>query len=386
MQRADMKRNIFSLRGMLVSLVCLALTGAVLPSAARATSIDGPRPAGHVVDDVGVLGAEDAERIERLAAGVRQTSGADMVVVAIATTNGRPHRAFATELFNRWQLGLAQRNDGLLILVAIDDRKAEIILGTGIDAPEQVAASERIMSQVMVPEFRQGRPATAIRNGAFACATEILGLAVERPLNDAPAVGPNTGLDPRPGPRLRQAEQPAGAAGMLPVAIFGGGSVGGACLTWYLARRHGRNRPRTCPICRIDMVRLGETAEDSRLADGERTEERIGSVEYDVWTCPTCPHVTKVRYGAFFTAYSRCPACGYATKSETVNRIRSPTSFSSGLEEVVERCKNCGHSARSTRVIPVEQDDNSSMWSSSSSCSSSSSGGHSSGSGASGSW
>jgi len=135
------------------------------------------------------------------------------------------------------------------------------------------------------------------------------------------------------------------------------------------------------------MIRLSGPAEDSLLADGERTEERLGSVDYDVWTCPTCPQVTKVRHGAFFTAYGRCPACGFATKSQTVNRIHSPTSFSSGLEEIVERCAQCGHSARSTRVIPLEQEDNSSMWSSSSSASSSSSsGGYSSGSGASGSW
>ncbi|MFM8414867.1 MAG: TPM domain-containing protein, partial [Planctomycetota bacterium] len=113
----------FQRLGLTSSLGCwLASAWAAAAGAGQAVTIDGPRPPGHVVDTVGLLAADDAAALERLAAGIEAASGGDLVVVVIRTTGGRPPRAFATDLFNRWQLGSAERNDGLLIFVALDDR------------------------------------------------------------------------------------------------------------------------------------------------------------------------------------------------------------------------------------------------------------------------
>ena len=149
--------------------------------AAGPVAIEGPRPPGHVVDTVGLLTADDVDAIEQMAAGIEAASCGDIVVVVIRTTEGEPHRAFATDLFNRWQLGSAERDDGLLILVATEDRKAEIVLGDGVDAPPQERASQRIMDELLIPEFKAGRPASGIRKAALACATQILGTAAETP-------------------------------------------------------------------------------------------------------------------------------------------------------------------------------------------------------------
>lgn len=412
-----------------------------LMAPARGSVTDGPRPRAPVIDTTHTLAAEDVEQLERLAAGIRAASGADLMVVVIPSTNGQPHRRFATDLFNRWQVGSAERNDGLLVFVAIDDRKAEIILGDGIDAPAQVAASERIMQKVMVPEFRRGSPAAAIRKGTLACAADILGAAPERPPATLPEREAPVEVPPRPPPAdvpaqtppadvpaetsaadaaeqqdrervvqpvvpaeafpapvppgpawIEQPRQPDPGPGLLPAFLVGSGLFGGTGAGWYLLRRRLRTAPRTCPMCRIDMVRLSEEADDAHLSPGEAVEERLRSVNYDVWTCPTCPFVTTVRYGAFFTWYARCPSCHFVTTSATVNRVKSPTKWSSGLEEIRQNCAHCGHTHLSTRVIPREVDDSSSMWSSSStsgsfsSSSSGSGGGSSSGAGASGSW
>jgi len=354
-----------------IALAAWLAAAAVAPAAPT----DGPRPASAVVDAAGVLDAEDTARLERLVADVRESARGDLVIVLIRTTLGRPPRAFATDLFNRWEIGTAERKDGLLILVAVDDREAEIILGDGIDSPDKVAASERIMGEVMVPEFKRGRPAAAVRRAAIACAAEILGAVGEAP--EADAAEPDAGQ--LPPAQWRQDRREPVSDGALPLALGGGGAAGGIGLAWYALRRHLRNRPRTCPHCGIQMERLGEVADDAHLADGERLEERLRSVDYDVWTCPSCPQVIKIRYGAFFTRYARCPKCRFATKSETVQRIRSPTTRSTGLEQIDERCAQCGYHARSNRVVPRLDD-------SSSSSGSSRGGGSSSGAGASGSW
>ena len=380
----------------------LAWSLATVALADGPVTIDGPRPPGHVVDAVGLLGADDVAAIERLAAGIEAAAGGDLVVVVIRTTGERPHRAFATELFNRWQLGSAERNDGLLIFVALDDRKAEIVLGDGVDDPLQMKASQQIMDNVLIPEFKAGRPAAGLRKAALACGTQILSAAETQVEDGPPKPGPEaepfnpTPAEAAPLPALRSLPRQPQSGGLVPLALLGGCTVGGTGLSWYLVRRHLRNRPRQCPECRIDMVRLGEQADNSHLAAGQQKEEQLQSVDYDVWTCPTCPHVTTLRYDAFFTSLSKCPDCGFVTESKTVNRVRAPTKSRSGLETITQHCKHCGRAETTSWDIPQLRDDSdSSFYSSSSfssssgsdsSFSSSSGGGSSSGSGASGSW
>ena len=156
------------------------------------------------------------------------------------------------------------------------------------------------------------------------------------------------------------------ANGIMPYALGGGGAAVGLGLSWYLLRRHLRSRLRRCPACRIDMVRLGEAADGAHVTSGQRVKNPTRSVDYDVWTCPTCPHVDKIRSTALFTTSARCPKCSSLTRSTTVSRRKSPTSWSSGLEEIREGCRRCDYTLRSIRVVPRLDTSDSSFWSSSS--------------------
>lgn len=391
------------------------------------------RPSARVIDETGTLSAADSAEIERLARSIQETTNADMMVVVIPTTAGEPHRRFATDLFNRWQLGDRVRNDGLLLFVALADRKSEIILGDGLDSPGQRSASQRIMDQVMVPHFRAGRPGRAILDGATRAVTDIVGVSAEQPAAaDIPPVPASTSaslVEKRPEPILEPLVEPSSPATPTPVPtadvprpepiapaqpwipptrfqrapettsdpvgmmiLLGSGAAAGAggivaFRSLYRYRRHG------CPHCGIAMILLAEGEDDARLERGERLEENLGSVDYDVWTCPVCPGVEKVRWGALFTRYAKCPRCQSVTKSQTISRLRAPTQVSEGLERIDERCLHCGWEKTSERTIPrLPEPTNSSVdWSSGSSSggfssSSGDSGGHSSGGGASGSW
>ena len=168
--------------------------------------------------------------------------------------------------------------------------------------------------------------------------------------------------------------------------------AGGSAAGMYFLAHYRRHRRRSCPSCRIDLVRLGEEVEDDNLTAGQQTEERLGSLDYDIWTCPTCPHVTKLRFKKFFSSFATCRDCGYRTRSKTVEREREPTSSQSGLETITESCHHCGKTDTSTRVIPQHVSSDDSFWSGSSFGGGSSfgssdfGGGSSSGGGASGSW
>ena len=417
-----------------IAVVLVAVISAPSASAQVPAVVREGRPSAHVVDETGSLSAADRTKLERLTQSIRETTKADMMVVIIPTTAGEPQRGFATALFNRWRLGNGARNDGILLFVALADRKSEIILGDGLDSPGQRSASQRIMDQVMMPHFRAGRPGRAIFDGATACVTDIVGVSAEQPdvvatpprpattvgvvvertpapipepLAEQPELGGPfaSRSDPLPVPEpippaqpwtppsgfQREPETMSDPVGMM--VLLGGGAAAGAGGLAAI-RSLSRYRRRKCSKCGTGMTLLNEGADDASLAPTERLEEQLGSVDYDIWTCPTCPYVEKSRYGAFFTSYATCPRCQAVTKSQTVSRLQAPTTFSTGLERVNERCQACGWEKAFERVIPaipVQSDSSDSSSSSSSSrsssfSSSSESGGHSSGGGASGSW
>ena len=447
-----------------IAVALLAVISAPSASAQVPAVVRGGRPRAHVVDETGTLSAADRTKLERLTQSIRETTKADMMVVIIPTTAGEPQRRFASALFNHWRLGNGARNDGILLFVALADRKSEIILGDGLDSPGQRSASQRIMDRVMVPHFRAGRPGRAIFDGATACVTDIVGVSAEQPdvvdTPSRPATTAGVVVEPKPAPVIAPppsqpavvdtaplpattvgeivertpapipeplAEQPelggpfASRSDPLPVPepiqpvrpwtppprfqrepettsdpvgmmmLLGGGAAAGAGGIAAI-RSLSRYRRRNCSKCGTAMTLLNEGADDASLSPTEQLEEQLGSVDYDIWTCPTCPYVEKSRYGAFFTSYAKCPRCQAVTKSQTVSRLQAPTTFSTGLERVNERCQACGWEKAFERVIPQLPDTSDSSRSSfgssgsSSFSSSSDSGGHSSGGGASGSW
>lgn len=138
-----------------------------------AAEIPPAKPEGWVVDLAELLSAEDAAEIGRLGDAVHAQGGAEMAILTVGSTRGADPRIFATATFNDWQLGSRERNNGLLIFVAIEDRAVEIVLGEGIDSDAELAKSERILRQTMMPRFRAGLPAAAIAAGARDCAFRI---------------------------------------------------------------------------------------------------------------------------------------------------------------------------------------------------------------------
>ena len=91
-------------------------------------------------------------------------------------------------------------------------------------------------------------------------------------------------------------------------------------------RKLRRHRRRRCPACQTRMVRLAEAEDDALLAEGQQAEERVASVDYDVWKCGACSHHFTLRYPKWFSGYAECPQCHNRTKSstETVIEPRPP--------------------------------------------------------------
>jgi uncharacterized protein len=96
------------------------------------------------------------------------------------------------------------------------------------------------------------------------------------------------------------------------------------------------------------------------LAAGQQAEERVRSVDYDVWKCGACAHHFTVRYPKWLTGYAKCPQCSYSTKSSTETVITPATTSSSGSARVVEQCAFCSFHHEYTKTLPRIQQSSSS--------------------------
>lgn len=412
------------------SLIALAFLVFALPACAESLSdLPPPLPQSYVSDRHNLLAADTRAELDRLAAALDRSDRGQLGVAVIRTTGGRDHRRFATDLFNRWGVGDRRRNDGLLILLALDDRAAEIILGDGIDNPANRAHAERVMQQQMVPRFRDGNYDQAMVSGASGMLTAAYALDLSRPAelpaaSDLPATFAGFAEAPMPADRTaaEAAADPATlaqstfeAAGTptatpqpvrAPVAFgepkparaFDGKTAVGlgilgtlaAAVMWLLNKfvrmlwwftGFGR---RKCQRCKVQMTQLDEAADDAHLASGELAEEKLRSVDHRVFLCPACGQINKVSRRAWFTRYSDCTACKSRALSSVSKTLSAATRYSTGLAEVTSTCQHCGDVSVERRVLPVLPPPSSS--SSSSRSSRSFGGGRSSGGGASGRW
>jgi uncharacterized protein len=273
-----------------------------------------------------------------------------------------PIEPFATALFNAWGIGNATRNDGVLILVSHLDRRMRIELGAGY-AREFDARMQRVIDDAFLPRFRRDEYQQGLERGLDETIREMTGTYPGE--FDSSTVRQGWSW-------LGHQARKLGGWVLALLAVPAGGIA-------LLVRHYLRNRPRPCPVCRTVMLRAGETADDEHLDGGQRLEEFLESVDYDVWHCPECNHMDILRYKNWFSSFGACPQCNYYTMSTTSTVLQAATTSSTGRKKLDYYCQHCSFEDSEIRTIPKVSE-------SSGSGGSSFGGGSSSGGGASGSW
>ncbi len=125
-----------------------------------------PRAGEFVVDTTGQLSDQTRFELNQLAAGLKASGRGQLGVLVVDTTSGESPRQYALRVFNAWGIGQAGRDDGVLLFAALGDRKAEILLGDGVDSDEDVARSDAVMRDRVIAGFRQKDPNAALLGGA----------------------------------------------------------------------------------------------------------------------------------------------------------------------------------------------------------------------------
>ena len=111
----------------------------------------------YVADPDGLLGPAAVGRINEMARQIRLASSAEPYVAVIGSTGGEDIDEFATELFGLLGLGKSDKDNGLLFVVARDDRRAAIRTGYGLEGVLPDAVCSRILRRKAFPLFKAGQ-------------------------------------------------------------------------------------------------------------------------------------------------------------------------------------------------------------------------------------
>lgn len=159
-------------------------------------------------------------------------------------------------------------------------------------------------------------------------------------------------------------------------------------LTIVLRRKnHYRNHPRTCTACGAPSTKMSESTEDPFLTDVQIAEEKLKSVDYDVWKCTSCDTYRIETFEDRDSEYRRCKKCNAkAYHRSGTQTTKYATRWAEGSREETFLCKFCGLTEVVVIAIPMTSSSDSSDDSSGSSDSGSFGGGSSSGGGSESSW
>lgn len=148
--------------------------------AAEATT-DAPALAltGRVVDSAGVLSAEAEERLTTRLAALDKETGVQLVVATTPDLGGKTIESYSLALANAWAIGGANRDNGLLLLVAPKERKVRIEVGRGLEAAVRNEEAGTIIRWAITPHFRKSNFDAGVEAGVAALAREVTPAALE---------------------------------------------------------------------------------------------------------------------------------------------------------------------------------------------------------------
>ena len=151
--------------------IVLALV-AVCSVAAYAVDFAALQPQGYVSDFAGVIDASSRARLEQYCAALEKSTGVQMALVTVPTLSGEPVDDVANALFRKWGIGQKGKNDGILLLLSIQDRRSRLELGYGLE-PDITDGMAGDTLRAMRPYLREQRYGDAFLEAASDIGTRI---------------------------------------------------------------------------------------------------------------------------------------------------------------------------------------------------------------------
>lgn len=191
----------------LLALLAIVFACGSLGADARAATIAVPKPQGYVTDLAGVIDAGTRTKLTNLIQELKDKTGAEIAVVTVRTTQPETAFDYAMAIAEQWKPGAKGKDNGVVFLVAVDDRELQILTGYGVEGALPDGKVGAIRDQLVVPAFRRGDYARGIADATTELAATI-------------AADAGVQLTGAPAPRIAQRRRGGGGGEALAIGLL----------------------------------------------------------------------------------------------------------------------------------------------------------------------
>ena len=312
------------------------------------------------------------------------STSVETAFVVIESAGDIDIETFSQQLFSEWGIGKADKDNGVLVIIIMDQRKARIHTGYGVEGVLPDISAKNIIDQDIVPYMKSGD----INNAIAATANRLFAIFTDpTAAHELKSMQPNDSRKDSDNSNNLETlfliiVLIAFAAGLIiflqtifsiskktnyqkieilrksqwKLAIM-------ACLSMFLGiifflivyflTRYYRNKPIKCDFCGSKMNKLSEEEDNKYLSEAQNIEEEIKSVDYDVWLCPQCNATEIFPFESKISSFDKCPKCHTKASTLLYDKVqRHPTTIRVGLGIKVYGCKFCGNRHEVTYEIP----------------------------------
>lgn len=345
----------------------------------------------YVSDPAGLLPADVKAEVNRRMAALRERTSVEAVVAIPPEIGDMESAEWCEKLFTAWGIGKSDKDNGVLLMISPGSRRAFIMTGYGVEGALPDISCKKIINNEIIPAMRDDDLASAVLGATSKISDALTDPAVAEELRSEES--DNFGaavdsLDPKVilifvkwvaavmflfalgcfiKDCLKARKRPTNysksimwRSHLMPYVWFSILSLGAALPFLLLAfwqYRSWRTRPLKCSTCGAKMHRLPEEKDNELLTPSQDLEERLDTVDYDVWECPECGTVERFPFKVKQTKYTECPACHTIAMTLESDRVVHPaTTRREGYGVKTYECKFCGHRTDKGYRIPRKED------------------------------
>lgn len=145
---------------LVTSLLCFCMRAGI-----EAAPLPVPEPQGYVNDFAGLLADRQRSILENMLRQYEEKTTNQVVLLVIDSLQGEDLESYSLRVAEEWKIGQKGKDNGVLFLVVLKDRKARIEVGYGLEGALPDAVASRILRQIVFPAFRQGNYFGGIAGG-----------------------------------------------------------------------------------------------------------------------------------------------------------------------------------------------------------------------------
>ena len=327
----------------------------------------------HFVSDPDGYLSNDAKNLaNQYLRALMDSTSAEATIVLVESVGDTDIDTFAQQLFDKWKIGKSDKDNGLLLIFVMDQRKARIHTGYGLEGIIPDITAKNIIDNDIIPNMKNGDIDNAIVNASkhiyqICTNPDNKDEIWSEQKNDNITLNSSSELNTimimivllsfifsltiffnniyklKGKTNYQKSEIMRHNLWVLAITSILSAFLGIVFLVVSIVlSKYFRNKPIKCANCNSKMTKLSEDEDNQYLTPSQDREEQLKSVDYDVWLCPKCGETEIFPFKSKTTSYQKCPYCNTYASTHILDRIiKKPTLSIVGIGVHIYECQYC---------------------------------------------